>query len=138
MRIFSWSTLSTTQRSSSPFLTTSGVADLLGPAHVRDVQQAVDAFLDLDEGAVVGEVADGALDDGARRVLLGDGGPGVDLGLLHAERDFLLVLVDVEDDDLDLSPTLRISDGWLMRRVQLISEMWTRPSMPASSFTKAP
>jgi hypothetical protein len=30
--------------------------------------------------------------------------PGVDLGLLHAERDFLLVLVDVEDDDVDDSP----------------------------------
>ena len=36
------------------------MADLAGPAHVADVQQAVDAFLDLDEGAVVGEVADRA------------------------------------------------------------------------------
>ncbi len=37
-----------------------GVGDLLGPGHVRDVQQAVDARLDLDERAVVGEVADRA------------------------------------------------------------------------------
>jgi hypothetical protein len=66
------------------------------------VQQAVDARLDLDERAVVGEVADLALDDGARRVLLGDELPGVHLGLLHAEADLLLVLVDVEDDDFDL------------------------------------
>src|SRR5262249_44404394 len=33
-----------------------GVADLAHPAHVADVQQAVDALLDLDEGPVVGEV----------------------------------------------------------------------------------
>ena len=78
------------------------VADLLGPAHVGHVQEAVDALLDLDERAVVREVADDALDDRAGRVLLGDGGPGVDLGLLHAERDFLLVLVDVEHHDLNL------------------------------------
>ena len=34
------------------------VRDLLGPRHVRDVQQAVDALLQLDERAVVGQVAD--------------------------------------------------------------------------------
>ena len=79
-----------------------GVADLAGPAHVGDVQQAVDALLDLDERAVVGQVADRALDHRARRVLLGDLVPGVGLGLLHAEGDFLLLLVDAEDDDLDL------------------------------------
>ena len=66
------------------------------------MQQAVDAFLDLDERAVVGEVADLALDDGVGRVLLGHARPGVGLDLLHAEADFLLVLVDVQDDDLDL------------------------------------
>jgi hypothetical protein len=71
-------------------------------------------------------------------VLLGDELPGVDLGLLHAEGDLLLVLVDVEDDDIDRSPMLTISEGWLTRRVQDISEMWTRPSMPSSSLTKAP
>jgi hypothetical protein len=30
--------------------------------------------------------------------------PGVHLGLLHAEADLLLVLVDLEDDHFDLSP----------------------------------
>ena len=39
-----------------------GVAYLAGPGHVADVQQAVDAFLDFDKGAVIGEVADAALD----------------------------------------------------------------------------
>jgi hypothetical protein len=77
-----------------------GVRDLLGPRHVADVEQAVDARLDLDERAVVGEVADLAFDHGARGVLLADELPGVDLDLLHAEADFLLVLVDLEHDDV--------------------------------------
>src|SRR6185312_9599646 len=72
------------------------VADLLGPRQVADVQKPVDAFFDLDERAVVGDVADLALDDRARRILLGHALPGVLLDLLHAERDFLLVLVDLQ------------------------------------------
>ena len=38
----------------------------------------------------------------ARRVAVGHLVPGVLLGLLHAQRDFLLVLVDVQHDDFDL------------------------------------
>ena len=115
------------------------MADLAGPAHVGDVQQAVDPLLDLDEGPVVGQVADGALDHGAGRVLLGHQIPGVGLGLLHPETDFALLLVDPEDDDLDLvADAWATSLGWLIRRVQLISETWTRPSTPGSSLTKAP
>ena len=79
-----------------------GMADLAGPGHVADVQQAVDAFFDLDERAVVGQVADRALDHRARRIALGHLVPRVRLGLLHAERDFLLVLVDVQHHDFDL------------------------------------
>ena len=70
--------------------------------HVADVQQAVDALLDLDEGAVVGEVADRALDHGARRIAVGHAVPGVLLGLLHAQGDLLLLLVDLQHDDFDL------------------------------------
>ena len=77
------------------------VRDLLGPRHVGDVQEAVDALLDLDEGAVAREVADGALDDGAHRVVLLHEVPGVRLGLLHAERDLLLRVVELEHDHLD-------------------------------------
>jgi hypothetical protein len=102
------------------------------------VEQAVDAGLDLDERAVVGQVPDLALDDGARRVLLAHQLPRVDLGLLHAEADFLLVLVDLKDDDIDLLLGVTSSEGWLTRRVQDISEMWTRPSMPSSRRTNAP
>ena len=39
-----------------------GVHVLLGPAHLRDVDQAFDARLQLHEGAVVGDVGDGALE----------------------------------------------------------------------------
>jgi hypothetical protein len=103
------------------------------------VQQAVDALFDLDERAVVGQVAHPPGNPTC------SGGyfsatwvHGFDLGLLHAERDLLLVLVDVEHDHLDRRPTLISSDGWLIRRVQLISEMCTRPSTPGSSLTNAP
>ncbi len=78
------------------------VSDLLGPGEIADVQEAVDAFFDFDESAVVGEVADLAGDDSAGGILLGEQGPGVGFGLLHAEADFLLGLVDVEDDHFDL------------------------------------
>src|SRR6185436_17047164 len=77
------------------------VLDPLGPRHVADVDQAVDAFLDLDEDPEVGDVADVALDHGARRVLLGQLLVGVRLELLHAERDPVLLDVDVEHDRLD-------------------------------------
>ena len=79
-----------------------GMADLAGPGHVADVQQAVDPFLDLDEGPVIGQVADLTLDDRSRRILVLDQRPGVDLGLLHAQADLLLALVDVQHHHFDL------------------------------------
>jgi hypothetical protein len=39
-----------------------GVLDALGPAHLGDVDQALDALLELDERAVVDEADDAALD----------------------------------------------------------------------------
>src|SRR5262249_8584535 len=53
-------------------------------------------------GAVVGQVADGADDGGALRVLPGDLVPRVGLDLLHAQGDLLLLLVDAEDLHLNL------------------------------------
>jgi hypothetical protein len=71
-----------------PFRAFVGMADLARPGHVGDVQQAVDAFFQFDEGAVVGQVADLAgdtrLPDTARHVV-----PRVLLGLLHAQRQLL-------------------------------------------------
>ena len=63
---------------------------LLRPPHLGDVDQALDARLQLDEGAVVGDVGDAALE--ARRstgYLAVDALPRIGLELLHAERDAL-------------------------------------------------
>ena len=76
------------------------------------MDEAVDAFLDLDEDAEVGDVADLALDDRTRRVLLGELLVRVRLELLHAERDAVLLDVDVEHDRLD-----HVADGDHLRRV---------------------
>ena len=78
------------------------VRDLAGPRHVRDVQEAINALLQLNERAVVGEVTHLATDNRARRVVLSNHVPRVDLGLLHAERDGLLLDIDFENDNLDL------------------------------------
>ena len=79
-----------------------GMADLADPGHVADVQQAVDAFLDFNKGTVVGEVPHGTLDDGAGGIAFDDLIPGVVLGLLYAEGDFLLFLVDTQHDHFDI------------------------------------
>src|ERR1700739_2698299 len=51
--------------------------DALGPAQVGDVNQAVDAILDFDEGAEVGEVANATFDNGSGRITLREGLPGI-------------------------------------------------------------
>jgi hypothetical protein len=79
-----------------------GVLDALGPAQVGDVDEAVDAVFDLDEGSEVGEVADATLDDGAGGVLVLELLPGIVLELLHPEGDAAVVGVDGEDDGVDL------------------------------------
>ena len=84
----------------------------LGPAHVGDVNQAVDARLDLDERAEAREVADLAVDARADRVLERQHHPRILLRLLHAERDLLLVRIDLEHHRLDrLADATRASTG---------------------------
>jgi hypothetical protein len=83
-----------------------GMDVLLGPAHLGDVHQALDAVLELHEGAVVGDVGDPALDVAADRVLGLDALPRIALELLHAEADALGLGVDLDDLDLD-----RLADG---------------------------
>ena len=79
-----------------------GMADLAGPRHVADVQEPVDSLFDLDEGAVVGQIANRARDDAVGRIAVGHLIPGIFLRLLDTQGDFLLVLVDIQHDDLDL------------------------------------
>src|SRR5258708_4761357 len=73
----------------------------LRPAHVGDVNETVDAGLDLHERAEAGEIAHLAADAGAHRILERQHHPGILLRLLHAERDLLLVRIDLEAHCLD-------------------------------------
>src|SRR5690606_7111076 len=78
-----------------------GVHVLLGPRHFRNVDEAFDARLQLDERTVVGDVRDSAGDHLADRELGADVLPRIRLELLHAERDAVGFLVDADDLHLD-------------------------------------
>src|SRR5213596_3355055 len=85
--------------------------DLVGPVdrpvrHLRDVQEAVHAGLELDERAEVREPHHLAGDARAHRKALGDRRPRVGLDLLEPEGDPLVLLVDVEDLRLEVLPLL--------------------------------
>src|SRR5262244_804357 len=77
---------------------------LLGPRHFRNVNEALDAGLELDERAVVGDVGDAPLEPGADRIFRLDSLPGVILQLLHAERNAVGLVIDLDDLDLHLLP----------------------------------
>ena len=79
-----------------------GMLDALGPAQVGDVDEAVNAILDFDEGAEVGEVANAAFDHGAGGITLGEVLPRILHQLLHAERNAAVGGVDAEDNRVDL------------------------------------
>src|SRR5262249_15946030 len=74
---------------------------LLGPAHLRDVDQAFHAGFQLHEGAIVGDVRHRALEAVADRVLGLDACPRVGLQLLHSETDALRLRIDAHDLHLD-------------------------------------
>src|SRR5512138_4014911 len=80
---------------------------LVGPAdravgHLRDVQEPVNAGLELDERAEVGETHDLSGDPRSHRKTLCDGRPRIRLHLLEPERDPLVLAVEVEDLRLEL------------------------------------
>ena len=66
------------------------------------MHQALDAFLQLDESAVVGEADGPSRDAGPGRVLLADADPRVGHTLLVAQRNALALGIEVQDDDIDL------------------------------------
>ena len=90
-----------------------GMDVLLGPRHFADVDQALDAGLQFDEGAVIGDVGDAAGVFRAGRVFGGDALPRIGLELLHAEADALGLRVEADDLHLDLLADLQAlrSDG---------------------------
>ena len=59
-------------------------------------------------------------------------------GLLDAEADAAFFVVDIQHLDLDFLAGRDDLAGMHVLLVQLISETWTRPSMPGSSSTNAP
>ncbi len=89
-----------------------GVPHPADPAHVADVHQAVYALVHLDEGPEIGDVAHAAHQAGAAGEMLGDGLPGVLLGLLEAEADALLLGVQVQHLGVD-----QLADGEHLGRV---------------------
>jgi hypothetical protein len=78
------------------------VLDALAPRHLADVDQAFDARLELDEGAVVGQADDLAADAHARGEAIHHGGPRIGHQLLVAERDALGGLVVLQHHHVDL------------------------------------
>src|SRR5262249_54996984 len=87
-----------------------------GPADVADVDQAVEAVFDFDEGAEFGDVSNPAGYHGADRVLLGGQQPRIGLRLLDAGRDAAVPGVDCELQHLRLFSfpgTLRRVHGFL-------------------------
>src|SRR2546421_1512777 len=89
-----------------------GMLHALGPRHVGDVDQTVDAGLDLHERPERGEVAHLALEPRPDRVLLRQRHPGIFLGLLHAEGDFFFCLVHLQYNGF-----YRFADRHDLRRV---------------------
>src|SRR6056297_813217 len=78
-----------------------GMHVLLGPGHLRDVNETFDTGLQLNEGTVVGDVRHAAGMHRIERILGGDQIPRIFLQLLHAEADAMRVLVDLDDLNLD-------------------------------------
>ncbi len=84
----------------------------LGPGHFGDVNQAFDARLQFDERAVVGDVGHAAMDTGIDRIFGVDALPRIVEQLLHAERDAVRLVIDLDDLHLD-----RLADGQNLARM---------------------
>src|SRR5712692_2331300 len=85
-----------------------GVLDLLVPAHLGDVHQAFDALFQFHEHAVVHDADDLAPHLSARGIFFRCAHPRIGHQLLHPQRDALLFLVKLQDDDVDF--LLRLDD----------------------------
>src|SRR5947208_3256591 len=77
-------------------------ASVWAMSRVREVQEPVHAPRQLHERAEVGEPHYLARHARDHRIALGDRGPGIGLDLLEAQRDPLVVAVDVQDLRLDV------------------------------------
>src|SRR6185312_3591647 len=74
-----------------------GVLEALGPGHFREMDQALDTLLELDESAIVGNREHPAVDSRADWITLGGIEPWIWRQLLKSEGNALLVLIEFED-----------------------------------------
>src|ERR1051326_5973563 len=79
-----------------------GMFHALGPGHLTHVDQAFNALLQLDEGAVVGDAKHAALDARANGIALCGVEPRVRRKLLEAKRYAQLVGIELQNFYLDL------------------------------------
>ena len=82
--------------------TLAGIHVLVGPIHLRDVHQTLDALFDFHEAAVVGDVRDLAEQPRVRRVAPRDVLPRIGAELLQAQGDALTLAVELQDAHVDL------------------------------------
>src|SRR5438132_13434057 len=75
--------------------------DLARPGNVRDVDHAIETFLELDESAIAGEVANLAFDAGAGREFLESFLPRVGFELANAKGNLLFLAIDAEHRGFD-------------------------------------
>src|SRR5690606_26248915 len=75
---------------------------LVGPVHFGHVHQALDAFFQLREAAVVGQVGDAGHYAGVFRVTGLDGDPRVFAQLLQTQGDAVALAVELQHLDVDL------------------------------------
>ena len=83
------------------------MADLASPGHIRDMQQAVDPFFQLDKGPVIRKVTHCSIHSRSRRVFIKDLVPGVLLCLLDPHRHLLFFRTYRQHDDIDLIANLQ-------------------------------
>ena len=73
----------------------------LGPGHFRNMDEAFNARLQLNKCTVVGDIGDAAMERGVERIFRFNRLPRIILQLLHAQRDTMGVVVDLDDAHLD-------------------------------------
>ena len=79
-----------------------GMNVLVGPIHLRYMHQALDALLDLDEGAVLGKIGDGAEQARTLRIAPRQIGPRILAQLLETERYAIALAVVAQHPSFDL------------------------------------
>ena len=83
-----------------------GVGGFAGPRHIGDVDHTIDAFLQFDERAISGGIADNPFHRATDRVAQVDLFPWIGFEMADGERKFLLFLADADDDGFDLLAVL--------------------------------